>query len=297
MIVSIENSESARPQTGLNQADIVYEFTVESHITRFQALFNDTYPQFVGPVRSARYYFIKMQKEWAGMYIHVGYGPPRGEYRLNEDDIVLHMTSGGITAGTRNSSYFWRTDDKKKREHTLMVNLAQAVADKTAELDPPRHQRFLFDEGVTYEDGAAFSVIHMKYTTKKADKLEYKYDPATNKLSRYEYGEQFMVRTPAAAERTYTVEPLSVQNLIVQYADYSFIKGDNKGRRMVEMIGTGKCDYFVNGQHVTGYWARPDEDQPTTYYLDNGEVVTLEMGNTWIAVYPDDEESAIIIDP
>lgn len=297
VIVSIENSKAARPQTGLNQADIVYEFGVESMITRFQALFNDTYPQFVGPVRSARYYFIKMQKEWASMYIHVGYGPPSGEYKLNEDDIVLHMTSGGITAGTRNSNYFWRTDDQKAREHTLMVNLAQAVADKAGELTPPRHQRFLFDEGVTYDGAQKFSRIHMRFTSNQPDNIEYAYDPATNLLSRFELSVPFMVRTPAETGKTFTVEPLSVQNLIIQYAKYSFIKNDNKGRRMVEMIGTGKCDYFVNGQHVTGYWERPTEDEPTTYYLDSGEIVTLEPGNTWIAVYPDDPEKAIVVDP
>ncbi len=73
-IMSIDNANGAKPQTSLMQADIVYEFLVEQAITRFQAVFNDTYPIYAGPLRSTRYYIIDMVQEWDCMYLHEGYG-------------------------------------------------------------------------------------------------------------------------------------------------------------------------------------------------------------------------------
>ena len=63
-IMSIDNADGAKPQTSLMEADIVYEFLVEQTITRFQAVFNDTYPLYAGPLRSTRYYFIDLAHEW-----------------------------------------------------------------------------------------------------------------------------------------------------------------------------------------------------------------------------------------
>lgn len=54
LIVKIENSPRARPQTGLDAADVVIEELVEGGITRFVAVFHATLPESAGPVRSAR---------------------------------------------------------------------------------------------------------------------------------------------------------------------------------------------------------------------------------------------------
>ena len=70
ILVMIENSRDARPQTGLMQADVVYEAPVESTITRFACLFNDTLPTLAGPVRSARMYYLGIQQEWDSIFMH-----------------------------------------------------------------------------------------------------------------------------------------------------------------------------------------------------------------------------------
>jgi hypothetical protein len=86
---------------------------------------------------------------------------------------------------------------------------------------------------------------------------------------------------------------MNVQNLIVQYVNYGSVKGDTKHRRTCDLVGEGKCDYFINGQHVTGKWSRPTADDFTSYFLDDGSLVTLEPGNTWIAVHPADVPATI----
>ena len=92
---------------------------------------------------------------------------------------------------------------------------------------------------------------------------------------------------------SYDTVQMNVQNLIVQYVNYGSVKGDTKHRRTCDLVGEGKCDYFINGQHVTGTWSRPTADDYTQYLLDDGSLVILEPGSTWIAVHPNDTTAAV----
>lgn len=72
VMVVIENSPQARPQTGLQSADVVYEVPVEGSITRFVCVFSDTVPEGVMPVRSGRVSFLYIQQEWNAVFMHFG---------------------------------------------------------------------------------------------------------------------------------------------------------------------------------------------------------------------------------
>ena len=87
-IMSIDNAKGSKPQTSLMEADIVYEFLAEDSITRLQALFNDTYPLYAGPLRSTRYYIIDMVQEWDCMYLHEGYVVLDKPYRRIPGDLI-----------------------------------------------------------------------------------------------------------------------------------------------------------------------------------------------------------------
>ena len=291
LIVSIENSVGARPQVGLNAADIIYEFAVETAITRFQVLFNDNPPLFAGPVRSSRIYLMRFQQEWQAIYAHEGYGGPK----YSEDWIALHAT--------RSHKYlkksFWRTKESGKRaEHTMMANVQDIIATmyEGSEYRPtPYADRFHWMEGISYPEGMEFDRVTLNFFYRNAmedEKITFIYNPETNTLSRKQDGYTFQTRMPSTASgkspktMNFIKEDLVVQNLIVQYADYSLIENDPKDRRNVELLGTGACEYFINGQHLRGTWSRPSYEEPTTYLLENGEVVVLEPGLTWIAVHP-----------
>src|SRR5262249_15833287 len=73
--VMIENSVQARPQSGLNQAGVVFEAIAEGGITRFLALYQDTTPDNVGPIRSARPYYEQWALGFDAGYAHVGGSP------------------------------------------------------------------------------------------------------------------------------------------------------------------------------------------------------------------------------
>ena len=240
VIVSIENAAAARPQTGLMNADIVYEFLVESHITRFQALFSD--------------------------------------------DCAIQLSGG---------EHFWRIDaDGVKSEHTMYLHLQDLVNAEYGDHRPNRDERFLFQTGVAYEGAQRVNRVDVPFTGKT--NLYYTYDAATGRMLRFQDGKEFMVRTPNDAG-SYDSEQVAVNNLIIQHCTYGMVPGsaqpgENKGRRSVELTGTGACEYIINGQLMTGTWERATLEDVTRYYLADGSLVTLEPGNTWIEVIPGRQE-------
>ncbi len=289
VMLSIENAPAARPQTGLNIADIIYEAPVEYSITRFHAIFNDEYPLFAGPVRSSRIYWMHLQQEWYCMYIHRGYGGPTNDlYSLAWIGVYVEplLVDEGDT--------FWRSAGKK-REHTLYCNVGEVVDMFYGDFQPAPYERWTYlDAPDNAVEGKPFSKIALNFfyrRQKEKDWITFLYNEEDNTLGRTQDGKQFMTKTPLSGRsrssaRTET-EPFYTQNLIVQYVEF-FDLGDEKDRRNARTEGYGKCDYFINGMHSTGYWSRPTYNDPTTYYLDNDQKVELAPGRTWICLHPDD---------
>ncbi len=309
-IMSIDNADGAKPQTSLMEADIIYEFLVESAITRFQVVFNDTYPLYAGPLRSTRYYFIDLAHEWDCMYLHEGYVLLDSPYRrIPRKLISLYLPSGdfpGYSATfslkkggygdfeAKNGYKFRAPETGRADVHSLYYRVAALVNRYFKDYESKVCQRFNFMENVSYENGEAFTTVSLPFDNKTNPQwIQFTYDSAANRLNRSENGEPFITRTLSADGTTFDPVQMNVQNLIIQYVDYGSVKGDAKHRRTCELIGTGDCDYFINGQHVTGTWSRPSEDDYTSYFLDDGSLVILEPGNTWIAVHPSDNRATI----
>jgi hypothetical protein len=309
-ILSIDNSAAARPQTALMDADIVYEFLAEQAITRFQALYNDNYALYAGPVRSTRYYFLDMVQEWDCMYLHEGYVVLKKPYRrLPLDLVTLYLPKGGFKGYSKtfyrtqgayddfeaeNGYKFRASETGRGSVHSLYYRIAALVNRYYGEHEAREAKRFRFEESISYENGKSFTMVTLPYDNNKDPNwIQFRYDPQTNRLYRTESGEPSMVRTLTEHGDNYITEQMNVQNLIVQYTEYGSVDGDHKHRRTCEMIGSGKCDYFINGQYVTGSWSRPSAEDFTTYLLDDGSLVTLEPGNTWIAVHPADHPVTI----
>ena len=286
VMVSIENAPGARPQIALNMADIIYEAPVEYSITRFHVVFNDEYPLFAGPVRSSRVYWMRLQQEWNTMYVHRGYGG----LPYSRKWVGIHIEPYLIDTG----DMFWRMRGKKS-VHSLMVNVPEVVdAFYPGNVAVP-YRRFLFADEPDVSGGKPFEKVALNFfyrRQKEKNWITFLHDEETNLLSRYQDGRLFYTRTPVSGRSPGTArierkEPFSCQNLIVQYVAFSEV-GDEKDHRDAVLNGQGKCDYFVNGMHLTGYWSRLSYSDKTTYYLDSGEVLTLAPGRTWICLHPDD---------
>ncbi len=291
--VMVENQAQARPQTALQQADIIYEAMAEGDITRFMCIFNDQKPTVVGPVRSARLYYINMQKEWDSPLVHYG-GPDDSKspsYIYGESTKYIKVRVDGVK-GTY-SKYFWR-DKSRSAPHNVYTNLVK-IQDELYDYTPNNRIHFSFSDNPGYS-GDTVDTVSLPYVTDKENFVTFQYDSAKDKFFRFEKGKAFEVRTVSEDEngkQSTVTEPLSVQNLIVQYAQTYVRKNDGGGRRMVEMVGEGKCEYFIGGKYISGYWERESLDDSTQYYADNGLPIILKPGNTFIAVHPDNKEIGI----
>lgn len=294
VMISIENAPGARPQIGLNAADIIYEAPVEYSITRFHLIFNDEYPLFAGPVRSSRVYWMRLQQEWNTMYIHRGYGG----LPYSRDWVGIHVEP--YLTGT--GDMLWRMRGRKS-VHSLMANIPELVdAFYPGNIAVP-FKRFQFADRPDTTQGKPFEKVALNFfyrNQKEKNWVTFAYDPETNALSRYQDGKLFYTRMPAGGRSPGTAriarkEPFVCQNLIVQYVTFTEV-GDEKDHRDARLNGQGKCDYFINGMHLTGYWSRLSYSDKTVYYLDNNEIVTLAPGRTWICLHPDDfAQSPVVI--
>lgn len=291
--VMIENSEKARPQTGLQQADIVYEAMAEGNITRMLCVFNDQKPVVAGPVRSTRIYFINIQKEWDSPLVH--YGGPRNAsqpsyvYGKNTESIKVRVDG---LKGAYND-YFWR--DKSRSAPNNVYTDLQKIEDELYDYTPDAREQFSFDENVSYT-GQTVDTVGIPFNTSSADFVQFKYDASTGLFTRYMKDTPFKVRSvtlDASGEQESTTAPLTVKNLIVQYAKTYTIKGDNNGRQMVEVTGKGDCEYYIGGIQLKGTWERSALDDSTHYYLEDGSPVVLQPGNTWIALQPTGKQTEV----
>ncbi len=254
--VMIENSPACRPQTGLQAADVVYEAPVEG-CTRFMCIYNDNLPEKVGPVRSARIYFIKAQQEWDSAYVHFG-GASSGQANVYGSSSSHINTRIDFIKGNYNS-YYWRSREKSS-PHNVFTNVEKC---QSLMKEESTGRTLTFDQDKVYE-GKSITEVTLPFYS---GEVTYKYDSKKDKLIRYMNGKEFIdAATDSAVE---------VQNLVVQY--HKFYHGNELyGRWLCDQLGSGKADFFIGGVHIEGTWSRKSYDSPTIYKDSEGNEIVLK---------------------
>ncbi len=288
VLVVMDNAAQARPQTSLMLADIVYEFPLDrtDHVTRYLALFSDELPERVGPVRTSRAYLADTALEWDGLY--VSQGDPEnlveGYPLLAASGIHFQATDCGST-----ENYFYRDKTITAiEEHTLFFKLREYVETNYNYTSKAVNTRFTFESGVLYDKGKEFTSIGIPFSSSDPERVLFTYDKVRNLLVRSDKNSKNVLGeskslTPTDDVLGYENEPITVQNLIVQFVRVSAF---DSNFRTIPVIGEGDCVYFVNGRTVTGKWSRASLSEPTSYVLYDGTVLRLEPGNTWIMMMP-----------
>ncbi|MBT3816905.1 MAG: DUF3048 domain-containing protein [Candidatus Magasanikbacteria bacterium] len=266
--IMIENHIEARPLAGLSQARVVYEAPVEGNITRFFALFLEADEVAkVGPVRSARPYYLDWLAEYGdAMYMHVG-GSPEALDRIASTDVFdMNEFSRGW--------YFWRGKDRGAPHNTYTSSeLWQDAYEKYSpdnahvEIDA---WKFNNDGEVCEEDCITDITIAFERWTYKA---HWVYNVEEDYYKRYESGRRHIDQGGT---------PIIANTIIVQHVDAQVI--DNVGRLRVDTIGEGDVDIFVHGKHLSGIWKKENVDAKTRWYDDSGEEIAIAPGVIWISV-------------
>jgi len=272
--VVINNHHKALPQSGIGQAAIYYEVLAEGNITRIVAIFHDFNTQKIGPVRSARPYFLDFAMEYDAIFVHHG-GSPQAYDTIQETGIA--DLDGMILSGT-----FWRDPDRVKIpgmfEHSSFTGEALIrQAQEQFEFRPVIHEGlnpgFLFYDEPTYPASAADAAL---ISVPFAD----------------EYGAVFEFRNGLYYKSiedvpqidSETDEQLSVTNILIQFVPVTLIPGDTAGRRDVNLIGDGDGLLITKGGSVPIKWSKESHDTPTSWYNEDGGDLYLNKGKTWICV-------------
>ncbi|MDA1477115.1 DUF3048 domain-containing protein [Bacillus changyiensis] len=268
--VMVNNHPKARPQSGLSKADVVIEALSEGSITRFLAIYQSEMPEVVGPVRSAREYFIELALGFNALYVHHGWSPGARE-----------MLEGGaadyINGLNDDGSTFWRADFRKAphNSYTSFKNIKKAAGDKGYSLES--HTGPLsFQTDETTPDEAPVSV-RFNYGT---NQVKYRFDQNVNGYVRKSDG---ILTTDMETE-----EPIVLQNILIVEAEHQ-VK-DHKGRRNIDLRSGGQGLLLSGGQLHKVSWK--NENGRIVPVMD-GNIVPFVPGKTWINIIPDLREVSI----
>ncbi|MHB1390697.1 MAG: DUF3048 domain-containing protein [Thermoleophilia bacterium] len=280
IIVQVDNAPGARPQSGLSQADIVYEGMAEGDVTRFSAVFACHEADPVGPVRSARLIDLELGAQYQGLLADSG--SSQGVTAA----LASHPEIPNISDPAFGQAVFNR-DNSRIAPHNLMSSTGSIRAAAVSAGFPVT----VALPSLTFKDDTpapAITSIELPYSG-IVDDL-YTYDAGTNSWLRSIGG---VPHTDAATGRQ-----LAVKNVIIQYVTItqSGIEEDSGGNYGLEftLTGSGRVQVFRDGQMIEGTWSRPAKDQLTTYLDSAGNPIPLNRGLTFVQLVAPDFQPKVL---
>jgi hypothetical protein len=280
--VMIENSTDARPQSGLDNAGVVFEAIAEGGITRFLALFQDTEPDYIGPVRSVRPYYEQWALGFDAPLAHVGGSP----------EALANIKPWGIKDLDQfyNSGAYQRVS-KRYAPHNVYTSIAKLRAVETAKgftgstftgfVRAKKENPYKAAAPTTKNTAAAkpdsrtvASSIDVAISSSLYNN-HYDYDASTNSYKRFEGGQPHVVVDAAGAQKQIT--PKVVISLVMPYGIQSDGKHSNYGT-----IGTGQMFVFQDGTVTPGTWSKAANNEQFQFVDNNGHPLLLNPGQTWI---------------
>ncbi|ERI95678.1 hypothetical protein HMPREF1982_00051 [Clostridiales bacterium oral taxon 876 str. F0540] len=256
----IENSNDARPQSGLVDADIVYETMAEGGIPRFIALFQKNTPEKIGPIRSARAYFLNISREYNLPFAHCGYSE-EAENMIKKDNL---MTLNEFTY----TGFYWR-DNERKAPHNLYSSakrLREVISNRGYTDKATNKPKFNKDFWLSDNSSKASSILL---------KLNKYY--STSYI--YRDGKYYKAMNEEASFNKEDKRPIAVTNVVVQTTNIKLQK-DNQ-HLDITLVGEGTGYVFSNGKYTKMTWSRKDITSPTILKDENGLDIPLNPGNTW----------------
>lgn len=267
----VENHVDARPQSGLARANLVIEAEAEGGITRYLAVYADgSEIKEIGPIRSARPYFVDWARELSALFIHCG-GSPEALVKIAREN-VFDLNE------FYNGTYFWR-DKSRPAPHniyTSIENLNGYLESKKA--GEGEYLSWQFKDDAALPEGETGKNVKIKFKTPDYY-VDWVYDKESNGYIRYLAGQ---IHKDAEGEE------IKAKNVIVMHVKAEVI--DDELRLKMEHIGSGKAIVCLDGKCEEGSWEKKSGLARTRFYNSNGEEFKFNAGTVWIeAVRPERE--------
>jgi hypothetical protein len=275
--VVINNINVALPQSGIKQADIFYEVLSEGDITRIIAIFEYYNHDKIGPIRSARDYFLHFAIDHDALFIHHG-GSVLAYSAIN----TLNVDN---LDGMNDTANFFRDQQRVNTrgmyEHSSFINgenLNQHFKDRGV-----RTERFEDDTtGFKF-----FPVVSSPVASGNANKITIPFSSTYTSVFKYNEDSKLYYKyrgdTPHIdGQNNYQI---TVTNVIVQNVNMRLIPGDEAGRREVDLVGRGDGYLFTNGTYSHITWHKESNTTQTRWFDEQGAELMLNKGKTWIAIH------------
>lgn len=272
LAIKIETTRPARPQTGLEQADMVWEEMIEGGETRLNAIFHSSIPEEVGPIRSVRPMDAGIAAPLGGIIVFSG-GQPQFVQQMRDSGMQVMSNDEGAAGMFRSSA--------RRAPYNVHGNpavfLENAAADRN--LTPPA--QFVFapslEQATAVVSGTPASELTARFP---AQQVTWSWDAASGRW----------LRTMSGSPHTViTGEQLSATNVVllgVNIVDTG--TQDVAGATVYEtvMVDSGEATVATGGKVVTGTWSKAGLMDPVVLTTAEGATIELAPGNTWIELVP-----------
>ena len=269
LAVKIDNAPEARPQAGLDIADVVYEEVVEGGVTRFIAILHSAAPPVAGPVRSVRPMDPDILSAYHGLFAYSG-GIPAFVSLMRKapvQDVNVDVATDG---------YSW--DRARRAPHNTFISpeklWPKAKGDNAS---PPQA---MFDYRAAGEPFAGADAPHVSIRYSPRASATYDWDAASASWKRGQNGTPHMVASGAQ---------IAPQNVVIQFVTTRTLGyRDQSGTNVVEseVIGSGEVWILSDGRVTKGTWSKPSATAVTKYADAAGNPVKLTAGRTWVHFAP-----------
>lgn len=273
LAIKVENSREARPQTGLEYADVVWEEIVEGGITRYIAVYHSQIPETVGPIRSVRPMDSNIIAPLAGLMVFSGGQPP---FVQSVRDVGLQVISHD--AG---NAGFYRSSDRRA-PHNVFGTPATFLeqADATHQDSPSGEFFFAADPAQATATASGTPTSSISVVMSGSSRPNWAWDEASGTFLRSEG------TTPAVSS---TGAQLAAKNVVVlKVSLFNTPYTDPAGNPVPEtqVIGSGEAVVATGGKSVTATWTKLDAASPFSLTAADGTPITLAPGNTWVELMP-----------
>lgn len=263
--IIIDNHNDARPLFGLARASLVYEAEVEGEITRYLAIFASGEDiAEIGPVRSARPYFVDWALEFSSLLVHCG-GSPGALAKIKKTNII-NMNEFYYR------DYFWRVEDKPAPHNVFIssenINKFLETEDSSRSVYLP----WLYKKDKEAKERNVVSDSIIIYFNSNYI-ITWKYGVINNEYTRHING---------IIDKDASGETIKAKNIIIQFVESKVI--DEELRLEIETLGAGAALIFKDGERVEGTWRKNNTLSRTRFYDQKDEELAFNMGTAWIEV-------------
>ncbi len=270
LVVKIDDTSNARPQVGLEFADVVYIEQVEGGLTRLAAVFSSSIPTRIGPVRSARISDIELLAQ----YGHVAFAFSGAQHKLLPVIAAAKLSDVGAM---RRGPTFYVNDPNRNQPYAMFLNAQALMANEVSKatvIDPARNVGWTFSEKLE-NTGFEITDVTMHW-------------PAQRYFATWdETSSRWFLNVNSAPDLSDLGKNLGPTTLVIQIVSITPSEyGDKFGGNtpFSQTVGTGKGYVLRDSTVIEGTWNRPDSLSPTTWTDATGAEIKFAPGQIWVAL-------------